>query len=632
MSNSPAPVTPEGNGFAGKRTTLRDVPTDLILDLAKQYAQVAVTIQRRNNRGQMASLGYTGITMETADVVNIAEWIKPRAGGGTYVVEVIDRSDGRTRLMPMFEVAIEGQVRPAIPLNSHLGAPVGGFAPPFQPFMAPGAVMPQPVPVQPVVPVPVVTAQDEEAREAFGRTPRVVGVVPAPRMDSPWLKGLDPMQQYGYVQHAAMGYPGMTPAQSTIPTEQFAAEQLRKAEATVAALTAKFDNLVQRSEERERQYEKLIRDAETKHREQLFALQIEHVKAGQANSNQSFASIAAALAPFAPVAAAYFTSGRDSAAKSMEVQQAGMSKVMELAVAQANRPAQDPTAMIEKFLPILLPLMTQDRSASNIALFEAMSSMQMNQMALVAQMAETLAQQGPQDSPLMAVIQNIMGNVGGLVNGWRADQQRAQLAAPPQMPVRAIAQSTPVQQPVAQPAPQPGTSGVAYQSGEPPRAPAPQAPMAPLPPTSSGGLNPAMLNLLPTEFRTPEWKRIIMALHTHEPSHKVGSMFAMHVGHLVHFDMLPQALSPILVDPHETLKLMLQQFPIYTQDQGYCEEVIEAAIQGLLHLGIIESAEDEPEVDSEEAEESEEGDEADEEGDEDAGEDEDEALDVAGGA
>ena len=124
-------------------------------------------------------------------------------------------------------------------------------------------------------------------------------------------------------------------------------------------------------------------------------------------------------------------------------------------------------------------------------------------------------------------------------------------------------------------------------------------------------LNPAMLDYLPAEYRTPEWRAIIIALHEGQDPEHVGRMIGKHLDHLVDFDLLPPALAHVLVEPREALTRLVQPLPIYTANHAYCEVVIEETLQALYQLGTLELTQEEEEPGDEEPED--EGDETTEE-------------------
>jgi hypothetical protein len=115
--------------------------------------------------------------------------------------------------------------------------------------------------------------------------------------------------------------------------------------------------------------------------------------------------------------------------------------------------------------------------------------------------------------------------------------------------------------------------------------------------------------MLPTEYRTPEWKRIIgMLLDTTDPE-KVAPLLAAHIGHLDSFEMLPENLATIFDAPEETLTNLVMPLPAYATNREYCDLVIKLTVHAMVEYGLLEI---EGEGDDEEG---------DEEGEEDEGDD-----------
>jgi len=620
----------------GKIPTLKEMPTEEIERLADSHEKVMVTIQRRNNRGQLANLGYSGMLWTPAEVLSVADWLLPRAGGGLYVIRVSDPKNPVQRLVPSFEVPIDAQPKTPIPYHTNvIGAPIFGVThearQPFYPTPA------MPIPPGPVIPITMPSIDPSKMRtEEQDNAPVVPGVLPPPRnpMSSKWSQGLDPVAFAHMAQSAAAqapmagapqvfgyGVPGAMVAGATFNSDQLAVDQLRRMEADRASLQTKLDALLERADARERDYEKQLREQQERHREELHNLRLEALKAeltaktaAPAPQGLKVPELIAALAPFAPVFAAFVTSSKESATKSMEVQQQGLNQLMQLMVSQANRPSPDPLSAVEK----LMPLLTAQRGGGgegHAALVEALGNMNLQQTAMVAQLLEGLAAQGGGDSTpaWLPIVQQIGQGMLAMAQGAAADRQRAMLGTTPQFAAPPRSLGAPPAQ-VTRPAPQP----TAYRTLDEEPAQVPQAPQvaAPQPivtppPQPMVNLNPAMLDYLPAEYRTPEWRAIIIALHEGQDPEHVGRMIGKHLDHLLDFDMLPSALGNFLVEPREALARLVQPLPIYTANHAYCEVVIEETLQALYQLGTLELTQEEEEPGDEEPED--EGDETPEE-------------------
>lgn len=648
--NVPEKTQPEGFGEYepginknGLRQTLKEMPVDLIVALAEQYPKVLVEIKRRNNRGQLAALGYSGMMWEPAEVLQVADWLLPRAGGGLYVVSISNPKNTLERLTPSFEVPIDAPVRAAIPYHVPVpGAPVFGVP-------SSGAAPFYPTPSMPMPGTPLVVPQIDPSRtmsDDMAKAPAVPGVLPPPRnpMNSKWSQGLDPISfaqfregvaaqaaqagqpfAYGYGAGPVVvqGAPG-----ATFSSDQLAVDTLRRVEAEKAELRAKLDALSERAAERDREHEKTMREMLERHREELHTLRLEMLRAELGSKREpqglKVPELIAALAPFAPVFAAMVTSTKESTTKSMEIQQQGLNQLVQLMVSQANKPSPDPLAAVEKLMPLLAG--PTRGGESNAALIEAMSNANLQQTAMTAQLLEALASSGGESQPAwLPVVQQIGAGLVQMAQGMAADRQRAMLGAPqlgaPQRPLPATVQSAPLQRqaPPQATAPQTPYRTLDEEAPQPqPPQPQPQAPVGPQKPLVR--LNPAMLDLLPAEYRTPEWRAIILALHEGRDPAQVAEMLAKHLVHLLDFDMLPSQLANFAEDPRESLYTLVKPLPVYTANNAYCAAVIETTLSVLYEMGHLVQ-DDEPE----EMEESDEGDEAPEDDGDETSEDEGDA-------
>lgn len=558
----------------GSMMTLKEMPVEQLAELAQSHERVVLSIKRRNNRGQLASLGWSGVVMPPKEVLDIASFIEPKAGGGVYVIDVIDPKDTVTRLTPPFEVVVEGDPRPPMSLNTPRGA--AGH---------PSMPMPMPAPYGMSQPMPgAMSAQD---------IPIVPGVPELPRLHMNWSQGLDPQSQAAYlaqVQAAQRAHsPVQLPPGASLASDQLAVDQLRRAEADRASLQAQLNAIQQRNEERERQLQEELRKAEEKardeaHRAQLAIMQkqIELLSTPKEPPKAAIAEYTPLIAALAPVLATMITAGKEQQQAMLAAQQQSMQQFMALMVEQSKRPQPDPLAAIEKLAPLLA--LNKPDTAANAALFETMGNLQLQNMGMMAQMVESLGSQGDSSSPWVEVLKQLAGNAVQVAQAWQADQQRQAIerqqqarALPPQVvQSRPIAAATPTQ-PAAQtqqPAPP-----VAYHTI--PAQPARPTQMMPM------KLTPAMLDMLPQEFRTPEWKGIIVGLHEMTPAEEIGTTLARYIGHLDEFHMLPTVLTDYHVNPPDVLRRLVQPLPVYTTHRDYIEQVIEATVQAMFAEGIL---------------------------------------------
>lgn len=583
--SKPETVMPETTTYPparrnGSMMTLKEMPVDQLAELAQSHERVVLSIKRRNNRGQLASLGWSGVVMPPKEVLDIASFIEPKAGGGVYVIDVIDPKDTVTRLTPPFEVVVEGDPRPPMSLST----PRGAMGHPSMPMQSPYGLS-QPMPG-------AMSAQD---------IPIVPGVPELPRLHMNWSQGLDPQSQAAYlaqVQAAQRAHsPVQLPPGASLASDQLAVDQLRRAEADRASLQAQLNAIQQRHEERERQLQEELRKAEEKardeaHRAQLAIMQkqIELLSAPKEPPKAAIAEYTPLIAALAPVFATMITASKEQQQAMLAAQQQSTQQIMALVVDQAKRPQPDPFAAIEKLAPLIA--LNKPDTAANAALFETMGNLQLQNMGMMAQMVESLGSQGDNSSPWVEVLKQLAGNAVQVAQAWQADQQRQAIerqqqarALPPQVvQSRPIAATAPMQ-PVTQS--QHAAPPVAYHT----------IPAQPAQPTQAMPmkLTPAMLDMLPQEFRTPEWKGIIMGLHEMKPAEEIGATLARYIGHLNEFDMLPVVLADYHVNPPDVLRRLVQPLPVYTTHRDYIEQVIEATVQAMFAEGVLVHGDEDPE-------------------------------------
>jgi hypothetical protein len=413
-------------------------------------------------------------------------------------------------------------------------------------------------------------------------------------------------------QHAAYIRPQLAPGAS-IPSDQLAVEALRRAEARAAELDAAFKAFMLRAEERERQLHQELQQEREKAREREHAMQIEmlrqQITQTQQAPKQTGPDMVQLVTALAPVFGTMFAASKDSSTKSLEVQQQGLQQLMQLIVAQGNKPQPDPLSALEKLAPILQ--LGQKDPAANAAMMEAMGNMQLQQMAMMAQMLETFGGQSDAPSPILEMVKTIAEGMVAMTQAANADQQRARMQQMAQLPApqpqRQVIQQVPQQRPQAVPAQQPqrrANTPVPYQTID--AAVVPEATPKPM------KLNPVMLNFLPAEFQAPEWKHIVVALHEGRPVEQVAAAIARQIGHLDEFNLLPAVLVDYHTNPAASLRALVQPLPVYTENAAYCEQVIDATIQAMLEFGVLQLAE--PATDEEESEGEEEEDDVDGDG------------------
>lgn len=578
-----------------KTKTLEEMPIDELRDAMANYEQVSLKITRRNEKGQIATV-YSDVNMTLEELLVIDGWLKANAGGGRFRVEARNPADKSKYIVQPFHVGVEGMPRPPRFLgNPQHQNPQVGMEPQMNPYNPYG-----PHPQQPY-------GYDQQPQpDPYGP--------PAP----PWAAGLHPSQRGGYARSYRMG---SSPAPgATVASDQLAIRQMEKQEAEKAAQIAKLEAQNQALLERlDRQAEEAKKEREEareeRHRAELRALEarMEALAKPQETKSNSSADLIAALAPFAPVLATMISSNKEASSKSLEVQQQGLTQLMQATLSQANKP-DSTSEMIKTFLPMAMPLiqgMMENKSpAAQAQLFNSMVENNLNSVAMMAQLIEAFAGSGDQEPWWLPMVRETMTGVVGMTEAY----MQGQGGLPGQLPqpaMRPLPEPHPGALPQGQPA-QPGAS--AYSTVNLDEAPAMQptptpqpepqhAPMggvapAPTQPTAhemeealkadASPLHRLMLTQLPPDFQTPEWRIIALALHQTDDVEEVANFISGHVSHLMNFGLLPAALLDIEEDPARALDRVMGPLPISKENPKFAAAVLRAVITALVEDGFLE--------------------------------------------
>ena len=97
------------------------------------------------------------------------------------------------------------------------------------------------------------------------------------------------------------------------------------------------------------------------------------------------------------------------------------------------------------------------------------------------------------------------------------------------------------------------------------------------------------MSLMPEEFRTPEWSKLIKLIHDEDADAKeVGEFLAEHIGHCIRFEILPEPLANIAAAPAETLDAILKVLPIYRQSRARANVIVASTIATLDEMEVLE--------------------------------------------
>ena len=106
-------------------------------------------------------------------------------------------------------------------------------------------------------------------------------------------------------------------------------------------------------------------------------------------------------------------------------------------------------------------------------------------------------------------------------------------------------------------------------------------------------LQRAMIQRLPADFQTQEWRIIVLALHQAEQDETgvetVANFISGHIAHLINFGLpLPEALRDVQTDPARALDRVLAPLPIAKSAPEFARAVLESVIEALHDDGFLE--------------------------------------------
>jgi hypothetical protein len=308
------------------------------------------------------------------------------------------------------------------------------------------------------------------------------------------------------------------------------------------------------------------------------------------------------------------TSKETSTSKSLEVQQQGLTTLMNATLSQANKP-DSTSEMLKALLPMALPFIQQMMEAKSPAaqaqLFNSMVENNLSQVAMMAQLIEAFATQGGQDDPWwLPMIRETLGGVVGMTEAYMQGKGLPGQLPAQQAPRLSAGPTPPTMQTMASPP----TMGATYGTDEddsqlaevvedPQALPNPAAARARAERATQEamtGIKPgngiedtlsvkekALLSLLPAEFQTPEWRAIIISVERETAIEDVSDLCASHIVHLINFNMLPQHLADVVDDPARALDRIMAPLPIMKRNPEYAVDLINAVIDMLIEAEAV---------------------------------------------
>ena len=598
-----------GGGDGGG--AMKEIPFSLIQDAAKTYETCLLRVTRRNQKGQLQTV-VPNFERQVIDMLDIEQHLIQIGGGGHYRVELRNPKQGvePMHIVPPFMVHIEAPPKPVTPAADT----PAGFVPPMH-GMA-------------------------------GMAPQVGGGMA-------WGAGLSPQQQQSYFGQMPGGQqmwgpygppppPWARPNGGNGTKHQADEVALRQ----VADLKEQLGKLAERAEEREKRYEEerrrweeREREKEREHEREMQRLREERDRDREAARErereedrrrhderfrelqlQLVAPKKTAAEELAPILERLLGEGRTSRSDEMQLQL----KLFEMQQTASQNQMQMMQTMLLKAgsgdketMLLLKEMMNQKSPEMQAALIQQMLEMQITSVGAMANLVkETMPDQPP------VWLQAIMGGldrVGQMAedyiqSGQQRPVQHGQIQQVHQP--RAPQQFQPQPQPLP---PQPGGSDVEDE----PHVVVIDAIGEPMPPQGvpdaqdlEQSVNAAMNikddaerlaaveakidqlgPMLPSEFRTREWRAILVELHVQRPPERVAHLLTRQLTHLLDFRGLPSSLAKLTEEPEKTLEGIVRYLPIAQQDPEYVAKVIELTVSYLEQEQYLQAgAEPQPEA------------------------------------
>lgn len=554
---------------AKTRQSRYEIPTGEIEDLMKKVERVSVRVSRRNNKGHLAHV-WSG-ELATQDLLTLDQFLMRLAGGGDYNVMVRDARNMTISLIDTFNCVVEGPSRPPLFAGSQPEQVMPAGAPSIHPSATPFAGG---------LPTAAFAAPSMEGDPMSASNPYQP---PLP----PWAMGLDPYARSGYEAYRAMRYPMRAATGPTVASDELAIKQAAELKAQNAKLEEKLEGFMQRYESdvgrlRDENAAYRAQLAQAKQDAEMAALRakLEAMTAAPRETGPKFdiTAIGGVLAALAPVLQAMITSGAEKQSLALRAQQEGMQQLMQATLQQANKDSGI-KELATTFGPLVLPLVQQMFSQKDpekqAALYEAMATNNLNSIAMMAQLLESIsASQGPQPPWYFDAIQQALAGIVQVAERY--------VQTPGGLPGQAKPRLE---------APRP--TGVVEVAKQVQTAPSAAAPVRPTyddnvnAPRQVSGRAQTLLPFLPAEFRQNGWEVFLRHLHE-EPRWSpdwIGNGLAELILESVEQNTLPKQLEPMLAegaDYRAILLALVERLPIAVDAPHYAEAVVDVAAKALL--------------------------------------------------
>lgn len=607
--------------------THKGIPVEHIQEIAATIPESSVTIKRRNHRGELSGItGFTSVSMKTLDLLDIEKYVEDAGlGGGTFIVEARNPLGPEPYFVAKFEFAREGS--PLDPRRSP-NAPAGAGVPPFY-----GPPLPFGAPNMPPVPMPPPPPQGREGGQG-------------------WAAGLQPHERAAYERNPMAYFPyGYQPPQApSIPADKLAVDQLNKMSTELGALRAELKEERKAAEERAQQHaaklEEMRREQERRERElkeqhardlqaererreddrrryeddrarrleedrarERAELERRIAETKESKSDKTFEMMMLMLNGS--------KSSKDSEMamqlKMMEMGQAANERMISSMREIANAKSQADT--------IALEMLKQNSPAEKSALLQSTMEMQMTMMGAMLNIVQATAGDNP--PPWFELAMKGLDSIGGLVEGIMGGPepgpqvQRAlpqgrprQLPGPQQQPAQASQKMAPIametidlDEEAGVQTPSPERQEVAPEDQEASQegqevefssADLDEHVQADLSDPHREEIEAeidGLVHLIPDDFRTQEWRTILIELHMRTPVEQTADLIVSHLEHLIRFRKLPKRLANLQVSPDATLRPIFSFLPIARQDPEYVDAVLSAIVDFLTKDGFVQAEE-----------------------------------------
>lgn len=548
-----------------KKTTTEGVPLNEIRELAKRFRMVNAKVCRRNERGTLQTI-YGKISIDIDDFPFIEDWLKDKAGGGRYELELYNPDDAFDLLVPRFVVFVEGRPHAVKDLSRPGGA-------------GPGS---EPTPSYRQLPASYVAGAKD--------------VAPPP----------------GYGDRPAPG--------ATIASDEMAMRVIGDLKANLEALRVQAQKDKEALEEKLKRREDELtaeraRAQETRHEAQMKALEskleaLATVKAQPAAKATGLPELLASVGPLAPVLAALVKANKESSLESLRMQQTSMQNFMNMTLGQANRPDQM-METIKGLAPLVMPfiqqLLQQRGPEAQVAMFEAMSNNQLNQASMVAQLIEMMFQSNAteEQSAWLPVVRQMLAGGVEAMEAWASSKGSipGQQLPPPgpigYQPGQAVPQA------VRQAQSGGGFTTVSVDDDgvttEVKSKDTPKGRVIDIDPTKTPPQLKLIMSMMPSAFQTPEWRQILTIIHQDPPppAAEVAELVFVHLDHLDRFGLLPEQLDDFFESPRERMQAMLERLPVWRTNGKYAVALIDATLELIQEQQAADETDDDREEDNE---------------------------------